>query len=243
MRFNYTALLSSAPDTGEPVVIFRPEIRLTVHGPSGSGDFLALVDSGADNTILPESIARALGIPLTAGTGPARGPSAGKRLPCLTLTWCWKSSMETKGSDGFPAYISSLGATRRRRSFWAIRAFSTILPRRLSAKSVSSTWSRTHTCQELPARADGLRGRKRGTRFPCVPLSEAKANLSRYGRLCHDEPVIVTVNGTPAFQLAPPDADDDLIDSLLEHNPSFRQTLQKRLAEGSLSVKEARKRL
>jgi prevent-host-death family protein len=36
-----------------------------------------------------------------------------------------------------------------------------------------------------------------------VPLSEAKANLSRYGRLCHDEPVIVTVNGAPAFQLAP----------------------------------------
>jgi hypothetical protein len=34
-----------------------------------------------------------------------------------------------------------------------------------------------------------------------------------------------------------------LIDRLLEHNPSFRQTLEKRLAERSLSVKEARKRL
>jgi antitoxin (DNA-binding transcriptional repressor) of toxin-antitoxin stability system len=76
-----------------------------------------------------------------------------------------------------------------------------------------------------------------------VPLSEAKANLSRYGRLCHDEPVIVTVNGSPAFQLAPLDADDDLIDSLLKHNPSFRQTLEKRLTERSLSLKEARKRL
>jgi prevent-host-death family protein len=76
-----------------------------------------------------------------------------------------------------------------------------------------------------------------------VPLSEAKANLSRYGRLCHDEPVIVTVNGTPAFQLAPLDKDDDLIDRLLEHNPVFRQTLEKRLAEKSLSLKEARKRL
>jgi prevent-host-death family protein len=76
-----------------------------------------------------------------------------------------------------------------------------------------------------------------------VPLSEAKANLSRYGRLCHDEPVIVTVNGRPAFQLAPLDKNDDLIDSLLEHNPRFRKTLEKRLVEGSLSVKEARKRL
>jgi PHD/YefM family antitoxin component YafN of YafNO toxin-antitoxin module len=76
-----------------------------------------------------------------------------------------------------------------------------------------------------------------------IPLSEAKANLSRYGHLCHDEPVIVTVNGTPVFQLAPLAEDDDLIDSLLEHNPKFRQTLKKRLAERSFSLKEARKRL
>jgi hypothetical protein len=32
-----------------------------------------------------------------------------------------------------------------------------------------------------------------------IPLSEAKANLSRYARLCHEEPVIVTVNGVPPF--------------------------------------------
>ena len=49
-----------------------------------------------------------------------------------------------------------------------------------------------------------------------IPLSEAKANLSLYGRTCHDEPVIVTVNGVPSFQLVPLSEDDDLIDSLLE---------------------------
>ncbi len=76
-----------------------------------------------------------------------------------------------------------------------------------------------------------------------IPLSEAKANLSRYGRLCHKEPVIVTVNGTPVFQLAPLAEDDDLIARLLEHNPKFRQTLRRRLAEEPLSSKEARKRL
>ncbi len=54
-----------------------------------------------------------------------------------------------------------------------------------------------------------------------IPLSEAKANLSLYGRLCHEEPVIITVNGTPSFQLVPLEKDDDLIDRLLEHNPSF----------------------
>ena len=31
-----------------------------------------------------------------------------------------------------------------------------------------------------------------------IPLSEAKAHLSRYGRLCHDEPVIVTVPAASA---------------------------------------------
>jgi antitoxin (DNA-binding transcriptional repressor) of toxin-antitoxin stability system len=76
-----------------------------------------------------------------------------------------------------------------------------------------------------------------------IPLSEAKANLSRYGRLCHEEPVVVTVNGVPIFQLAPLAEGDDLIDRLIEHNPRFRQTLKTRLREKSLSLKAARKRL
>jgi prevent-host-death family protein len=76
-----------------------------------------------------------------------------------------------------------------------------------------------------------------------IPLSEAKANLSHYGRSCHDEPIIVTVNGVPLFQLAPLSEDDDLIDSLIAHNPKFRETLKSRLKEKSISLKAARKRL
>ena len=60
---------------------------------------------------------------------------------------------------------------------------------------------------------------------------------------CHDEPVIVTVNGDPTFQLVPLSEEDDLIDSLPERNPKFRQTLKRRLKEKSVSVKEARKRI
>jgi len=67
--------------------------------------------------------------------------------------------------------------------------------------------------------------------------------LSHYGRACHDEPVIVTVKGVPTFQLVPLEEDDDLIDRLLEHNPKFQQTLEKRLCERSVSVKDAKKRL
>jgi prevent-host-death family protein len=76
-----------------------------------------------------------------------------------------------------------------------------------------------------------------------IPLSEAKARLSHYGRLCHDEPVIVTVNGLPAFQLVPLAEEDDLIDQLLEHNPRFRERLAERLGERSLSAKQALRRL
>jgi hypothetical protein len=56
-------------------------------------------------------------------------------------------------------------------------------------------------------------------------------------------PEIVTVNGVPSFQLVPLSEDDDLIDSLLEHNPAFRETLRARLSERTISAKDARRRL
>lgn len=76
-----------------------------------------------------------------------------------------------------------------------------------------------------------------------IPLSEAKAHLSRYARLCHQEAVIVTVNGVPSFQLAPLDEGDDLIDKLLEYNPRFVDYLKSRLDERTVSTKQARRRL
>ncbi len=74
-----------------------------------------------------------------------------------------------------------------------------------------------------------------------IPLSEAKAKLSHYARLCQSEPVVVSVNGVPAFQLVPLDQDEDLIEQLLEHNPRFRAVLRKRLKEGSIPAREAAK--
>lgn len=76
-----------------------------------------------------------------------------------------------------------------------------------------------------------------------IPLSKAKVRLSHYGRVCRKEPVIVTVNGIPTFQLVPLGEDDDLIDQLLEHNPAFRQLLRARLMEPTVSAAEAAKRL
>ena len=88
-----------------------------------------------------------------------------------------------------------------------------------------------------------VRGRSLLPIMKVIPLSEAKAKLSHYGHQCQKEPVIVTVNGVPAFQLVPLSQDDDLIDRLLEHNPAFRQTLRIWLKEKSLSTKDARRRL
>ena len=76
-----------------------------------------------------------------------------------------------------------------------------------------------------------------------VPLSEAKAKLSCYGRLCHDEPVVLTVNGRPSFQLVPLEEEDYLIDGLIEHHPEFRKLLQGRLSEWTVSVEVASHRL
>ncbi len=76
-----------------------------------------------------------------------------------------------------------------------------------------------------------------------IPVSEARANLSRYGRLCQEEPVIVTINGVPSFQLTPLTEDDDLIDRLLDHNPKFVRMLEKRKGEPTISLNEVRKRL
>ncbi len=76
-----------------------------------------------------------------------------------------------------------------------------------------------------------------------IPLSEAKANLRHYGNLCKDEPVIVTVNGVPAFQIAPLKQDDDMINRLLAEAPKFVQLLEHRSSERTILTAEARKRL
>ena len=76
-----------------------------------------------------------------------------------------------------------------------------------------------------------------------IPLSEAKARLSYYSRLCHREPVIVTVKGVPAFQLAPLEEDDNLIDRLLEYNPKFHDYLKSCLRGRSVPAAEALRQL
>jgi antitoxin (DNA-binding transcriptional repressor) of toxin-antitoxin stability system len=90
----------------------------------------------------------------------------------------------------------------------------------------------------LAARGGGLR-----LIVKVIPLSEAKAKLSRYGQLCREEPVPVTVNGRASFQLVPLAEEDDLVDRLIEHHPAFRRLLEARLRKPSVSVATATGRL
>ncbi len=77
-----------------------------------------------------------------------------------------------------------------------------------------------------------------------IPVSEAKAHLSHYGMLCYREPIVVTVNGVPLFQLVPvAEQDDDLIDQLLEHNPDFRKLVHAQARTKEVSASDAAKML
>lgn len=55
-------------------VLYRPEVVVHVTGPTGDVFIRGLVDTGADNTIFPRSIAEAIGLTLAdAHTSPAAG--------------------------------------------------------------------------------------------------------------------------------------------------------------------------
>ena len=72
-----------------------------------------------------------------------------------------------------------------------------------------------------------------------ITLTEAKTHLSYYGRLCLEEPVVVTVKGIPAFQLIPAGDRDDLVDQLIEHSQGFRNVLEARAGGETVTIDEA----
>jgi hypothetical protein len=80
MKFPYSGFLSPAPDTGEQVIIFRPEVPLQMFGPAGSVTSLAIVDTGADNTILPLAIAQKLQIKREECKGPSASAFGGQQI-------------------------------------------------------------------------------------------------------------------------------------------------------------------
>jgi hypothetical protein len=80
MRFPYPLSIARSIETGDEIVLLRPEIPIRVYGLAGAADMLALVHTGADNSILPLSVARDLGIETTPGKGPEATAFGGQRI-------------------------------------------------------------------------------------------------------------------------------------------------------------------
>lgn len=66
MRFPYSASIVGQDENGDAIALFRPEIQVRVVGPNRSRLLWALVDTGADYTVLPLSVERFCGIQTTA---------------------------------------------------------------------------------------------------------------------------------------------------------------------------------
>jgi hypothetical protein len=65
-----------------------------------------------------------------------------------------------------------------------------------------------------------------------INLGEAKSHLEDYARECHSSPVVVTIEGKPAFEMVPIRSEDpEFIDRLLAASPEFRQLMEDRRKE------------
>lgn len=82
MKFPYSSVIAADPASGDYLLFRRPEIPVTIAGPSGKLTLIGLVDTGSDNTVFPRSVADYLGIGLAAG-GPAATAFGGGRLELL----------------------------------------------------------------------------------------------------------------------------------------------------------------
>jgi antitoxin (DNA-binding transcriptional repressor) of toxin-antitoxin stability system len=81
-----------------------------------------------------------------------------------------------------------------------------------------------------------------------IDLEEARTHLERYAQDCQSSPVIVTVEGKPAFELIPIRSEDpEFLERLALANPAFRRLLEERRREAEAgqvsSLEEVRQRL
>jgi hypothetical protein len=83
MKFLYAPLISASPDSGDFLLILRPEIPITVIGPAGFATFTGLVDTGSDNAILLLAVATDLGIAVQPAPGPPATVFSGSRVQLL----------------------------------------------------------------------------------------------------------------------------------------------------------------
>lgn len=67
-RFPYRSMRLPLSDGGVGYDVFRPLFEVEIGGPKGNARLLALVDTGADETIVPESVRELLGVEVAETT-------------------------------------------------------------------------------------------------------------------------------------------------------------------------------
>ena len=94
MKFPYREYVSQFPGTSDFRLILRPVITIKIAGPKAEARWDALVDTGADETLLPLSLAELLGVELNQDvTSQAAGISGDK----LTIQY---GDIELQITDG-----------------------------------------------------------------------------------------------------------------------------------------------
>lgn len=78
MRFSYREYVSQFPGTADYRLILRPVITVRIVGPKAQARWDALVDTGADETLLPLSVAKLLKVEFLEGTSEAAGITGDK---------------------------------------------------------------------------------------------------------------------------------------------------------------------
>ena len=68
MKFPYQRYTVTPSPSVPDGILYRPEVPLRVIGSIGDASFLALVDSGADETLLPCSMGEAIGVRIDDST-------------------------------------------------------------------------------------------------------------------------------------------------------------------------------
>ncbi|BBO32978.1 aspartyl protease family protein [Lacipirellula parvula] len=66
MKFNYRRYRVQYADGAGPATVYRPVVPLAIHGPRAMVRRMALVDTGADFTLLPSSLGQELGVAFDA---------------------------------------------------------------------------------------------------------------------------------------------------------------------------------
>ena len=62
------------------------------------------------------------------------------------------------------------------------------------------------------------------TAMKIISLNEAAENLQKYGKLCHRDPILVTMKGLPLFKMVGyKENEDPVIDALLKAKPDYQK--------------------